>query len=72
LLAGSSLEQQPHEVLMPLLETLLNDAHYEAAIMVIDAALISTPQHTELLSKRAHLEIPLQPLKAIQTFSECF
>ncbi len=40
--------------------------------MVIDAALISAPQHTELLSKRACLDIHLQPLKAIQTFSECF
>jgi len=72
LLAGSLLEQQPHEVLMPLHETLLSDGHFEAAIMVIDAALISAPQHTELLSKRARLEIHLQPLKAIQTFSECF
>ncbi|KAL0051931.1 hypothetical protein WJX82_004713 [Trebouxia sp. C0006] len=68
---GSSLEQQPHEVL-PLHETLLSDGHFEAAIMVIDAALISAPQHTELLSKRACLDIHLQPLKAIQTFSECF
>ena len=58
---------------MLLLETLLDDSHYEAAIVVIDAALISTPQHTELLNERARLEhATLQPLKAIQTFSECF
>ena len=32
---------------MPLLKILLGDIHYEAAIMVIDAALISKPQHTK-------------------------
>ena len=32
---------------MPLLQILLDDIHYEAAIMVIDAALISKPQHTK-------------------------
>ena len=72
LLAGSSLEQQSPEVLYPLLKTLMDDGHNEAAAMVIDAILITTPDDTTLIKQRAALKTTFDPHKALQSFSELF
>ena len=57
LLASSSLEEQPPEVLVPLLRTLMDDDHYEVAAMVVDAMLCGTLNDTFLIGIRANLEV---------------
>lgn len=72
MLAGSSLEQQAPVVLYPLLSALVDSEHNEAAAMVIDAILLSTPDETPLIQMRAALEATFEPHKALQSFSEYF
>ncbi|KAL3158459.1 hypothetical protein ABBQ38_010693 [Trebouxia sp. C0009 RCD-2024] len=69
---GSSLEQQPPEVLYPLLSTLTDDGHKEAAAMVINSLLVSTPENIQLVRMRAELEQAYEPQRALQSFSEFF
>lgn len=71
-LAGSSLEQQPLEVLDSLLGTLWDDGHSEAVAMVVDAMLVREPNDTSLISLCGHLEAIFDAVKALQSFSKCF
>ncbi|KAL3160157.1 hypothetical protein ABBQ32_010925 [Trebouxia sp. C0010 RCD-2024] len=69
---GSSLEQQPPEVLCPLLSTLLDDGHMEAAAMVIAALLVSTSDDIQLFMLCAELERTFRPQRALQTLANFF
>ncbi|KAL3158455.1 hypothetical protein ABBQ38_010689 [Trebouxia sp. C0009 RCD-2024] len=44
----------------------------EAAVMVIDALLVSTPDDIQLVLMRAELEKTYEPQRALQTFAEYF
>lgn len=55
---------------MPLVAELVNDGHSEAAAMVIDAILFSTPNVAGLIRLRALQEASFEPHKAVQSFSE--
>ena len=64
--------QQPPEVLHPLLSSLMEEGHEEAAAMVIDAILVSTPKDTQLIRLRAELELAYDPQRALRTLSKYF
>ena len=70
LLAGFSLEEMTPDGLLPIALFLMKHDYNKAAVMVIDAILVSTPNDMHLIKTRSRLEADFDQPKALQSLLE--